>query len=162
MYIYMRGLLWRCFIVSFSISFSCHQRREINTSDNPIVKFIAPVHTAKDSFIRPKVIPITTSNQPKVQLSGKPVTKIVLPADGAPFFTNYGVDQGLLFSSVLSSACDKMGNLWFGTGGGGVYRYDGKNFTGFTTANGLVGNVVLAIIADKEGILWFGTTAGVT
>ena len=70
--------------------------------------------------------------------------------------------EGPAFSSVLGSACDKIGNLWFGTGGGGVYKYDGKSFTGFTTANGLVGNVVFSIIEDKEGILWFGTTAGVS
>ena len=75
MYIYMRGLLWRCFIVSFSISFSCHQRRAMNTSNNLIEKSVAPVHAAKDSFIQPGVIPITPSNQRKVQLAGKPVIK---------------------------------------------------------------------------------------
>ena len=35
-------------------------------------------------------------------------------------------------SSVYCSLEDKAGNLWFGTTGEGVYRYDGKLFTQYT------------------------------
>ncbi len=35
-------------------------------------------------------------------------------------------------NTVLSITEDKTGNLWFGTSGGGVSRYDGKSFTNFT------------------------------
>ena len=57
---------------------------------------------------------------------------------------------------------DKTGNLWFGTGGGGVSRYDGKSFTTFTTAQGLANNFVCSITEDKTGNLWFGTGGGVS
>ena len=60
-----------------------------------------------------------------------------------------------------------MGNLWFGTDGGGVSRYDGKSlpagqasFTNFTTEQGLANNTVLSITEDKRGNLWFGTQGG--
>jgi ligand-binding sensor domain-containing protein len=56
---------------------------------------------------------------------------------------------------------DKSGNLWFGTLGEGVYRYDGKLFTQFTKQDGLNSNGVYSILEDKEGNIWFGTENGV-
>jgi len=56
---------------------------------------------------------------------------------------------------------DKTGNLWFGTSGEGVYRYDGKLFTNFLEKDGLSSNFVYSILKDKAGRLWFGTGYGV-
>jgi ligand-binding sensor domain-containing protein len=55
---------------------------------------------------------------------------------------------------------DKAGNLWFGTDGLGVCRYDGKSFTIFTEADGLANNNVGCILEDKKGNIWFGTRFG--
>ena len=55
---------------------------------------------------------------------------------------------------------DKAGNLWFGTSGEGVYRYDGKSFTNFTTKDGLGNNIVWSILEDKTGKIWLGTDNG--
>jgi ligand-binding sensor domain-containing protein len=63
--------------------------------------------------------------------------------------------------NVHCSLQDKAGNLWFGTTGDGIYKYDGKAFVQFTTANGLNGNTVWSILEDKEGKIWIGTEAGV-
>jgi len=52
---------------------------------------------------------------------------------------------------------DKSVNLWFGTEGGGVSKYDGKSFTHFTDKEGLSNNVVWSMLEDKSGNLWFGT-----
>ena len=57
---------------------------------------------------------------------------------------------------------DREGNLWFGTDGGGVSRYDGKGFTTFTTKDGLANNDVKSIFQDREGLFWFGTQGGVS
>jgi len=57
---------------------------------------------------------------------------------------------------------DKSGNLWFGTTGEGVYRYDGKSFTNFTEKDGLSSNTVWSVYEDKAGYLWFGTADGVS
>ncbi len=56
---------------------------------------------------------------------------------------------------------DKEGNLWFGTTGEGVYRYDGKIFTQFTVKDGLSNNCVYSILEDKSGTIWFGTRDGI-
>jgi len=57
---------------------------------------------------------------------------------------------------------DKNGNLWFGTTGEGVYRYDGKEFTQFTEKNGLSNNKIWSILEDKSGNIWFGTDDGIS
>jgi serine phosphatase RsbU (regulator of sigma subunit)/streptogramin lyase len=62
---------------------------------------------------------------------------------------------------VRSITEDKSGNLWFGTYGGGVSKYDGKSFETFSTSQGLANNFVLSITEDKSGNLWFGTEGGV-
>ena len=83
---------------------------------------------------------------------------------GASAMQTYTTDNGLAMDAISyghkSALCDSRGNLWFGTDGGGVSRYDGKSFTNFTTAQGLANNTVLSITEDKTGNLWFGTAGG--
>ena len=55
---------------------------------------------------------------------------------------------------------DKQGNLWLGTGGGGITRYNGNGFTHFTTEEGLVGNNIRPMWEDSRGHLWIGTLGG--
>ena len=63
--------------------------------------------------------------------------------------------------NVHCSLQDKAGNLWFGTTGDGVFKYDGKSFSQFTATNGLNSNTVHCILEDKDGKIWIGTAAGV-
>lgn len=57
---------------------------------------------------------------------------------------------------------DKNGNIWLGTTGEGVYRYDGKEFTQFTEKDGLSNNKVWSVLEDTLGNIWFGTNDGVS
>jgi len=54
------------------------------------------------------------------------------------------------------------GQMWAGTWGGGVARFDGKNWHNYTTRDGLVGNIVYSIARDAGGAFWFGTDKGVS
>jgi ligand-binding sensor domain-containing protein/serine phosphatase RsbU (regulator of sigma subunit) len=75
---------------------------------------------------------------------------------------NYNVKDGLSSNVILSSFEDRNGNIWFGTGYGGVCKYD-KVSGRFETINkegGLAGDVVFAICDDKDGNMWFGTKEG--
>jgi ligand-binding sensor domain-containing protein/serine phosphatase RsbU (regulator of sigma subunit) len=88
-------------------------------------------------------------------------------------FTTFTEKEGLSNNYVMSILEDKTGNLWFGTNGGGVCRYDGRHiasgtvgervgsFTTFTEKEGLSNNYVMSILEDKTGNLWFGTNGGV-
>ena len=78
-------------------------------------------------------------------------------AQGKGFFTTYNTDNGLALDQIYCSYKDRNGNLWFGTNGGGVSKYDGNKFTNYTTTHGLANNVIWCILEDKTGNLWFGT-----
>ena len=153
---------FRCCIimVSLFIFSSCHHKNSFPALNEIADKL--PINIKKDSLLVPKTILITPANIPGINKAANPVVKTDPSNGGSPFFTNYGLDQGLPLSSVFCSAIDKTGNLWLGTIGGGVVKYDGKSFTNYTIAHGLVGNVVFSIIEDKDSNMWFGTSSGVS
>jgi len=68
---------------------------------------------------------------------------------------------------VVAALEDRQGNLWFGTNGQGVARYEpstplrpGGVLRYFSLEDGLIGDVVTDIAEDREGRLWFGTHTG--
>ncbi len=81
----------------------------------------------------------------------------IMGKGGKGNFTNFTSDDGLALDAISCSIMDRLGNLWFGTFGGGVSRYDGKTFTNITVAHGLANNQVLSMAEDKMGNIWFGT-----
>jgi signal transduction histidine kinase/ligand-binding sensor domain-containing protein len=75
-------------------------------------------------------------------------------------FTTFTSGNGLASDGINCSLMDRFGNIWFGTNGGGVSRYDGKSFNSLTTIQGLGHNNVMCIAEDRMGNLWFGTAGG--
>jgi ligand-binding sensor domain-containing protein len=71
----------------------------------------------------------------------------------------YGQTDGYFFRCGIR---DKAGNLWFGTTGAGVYRYDAATGvrTNFTKQHGLNDNNIESVFEDKAGNLWFGSENG--
>ena len=87
-----------------------------------------------------------------------PVTK---PAGFYIGMQHFNVEDGLPLSAVPVSYCDRDGNLWFGTYGGGVSRYDGKSFYNLSLEYGIEDDQLFSIYQDKDGNMWFGTWDGV-
>lgn len=56
---------------------------------------------------------------------------------------------------------DSKGNIWLGSRGNGVFKYDGKEFKNYTKTEGLCDNNISCITEDKKGNIWLGTTSGV-
>ncbi|MBK6831107.1 MAG: hypothetical protein IPG92_10385 [Flavobacteriales bacterium] len=71
-----------------------------------------------------------------------------------------GSDTAQIAEYIVAAFEDSNGNLWFGTNGQGVARWDGKALRYFSIAEGLVGDVVTGIAEDRDGNLWFGTHTG--
>jgi ligand-binding sensor domain-containing protein len=55
---------------------------------------------------------------------------------------------------------DSDGNLWFGSIGEGLYKYDGNLFVHFSMQQGLNSNIIYSILQDKAGNIWVGTNKG--
>ncbi len=114
----------------------------------------------KDTFLLPKIVPAINipflAGIPDVVIAKDPHINDNNPQS----FTSFGKLQGLKHLSIACMLQDKSGNLWFGTNGEGVSKYDGKSFTHFTEKEGLSNNNVRSILEDKSGNLWFGTFGG--
>lgn len=63
---------------------------------------------------------------------------------------------------VFAIHIDDKDQIWAGTWGGGVSRFDGKQWHNLTSADGLAGNIVYCITQDRDGAYWFGTNGGAT
>ncbi len=55
---------------------------------------------------------------------------------------------------------DREGKMWFGSGGNGIYWYDGQSFANFTHKDGLAHDDILCCMEDRRGNIWFGTRNG--
>lgn len=158
--------------------FSCvkEQKRQEKTNTNylpaPVkIRSSSPIITFLDDYKKPNIInlPVNSKNECTLQTSNGPqvksISSSVIPIHGGEFggfsfMQNFNTEQGLALSTINCSCKDKNGNLWFGTSGGGVSKYDGKSFTNFTSSQGLANNIVKCIIEDHNGNIWFGTIGG--
>ena len=61
-----------------------------------------------------------------------------------------------------STLKDKAGNLWCGTFGRSLVRYDGNSLRRFTREDGLAQESVEVIAEAPDGKIWFGTRGGVS
>ncbi len=175
------------FYYAFLLLCACNTKQENRVIDKTISQDtlaaleVTIIANLPDS-LQPKAIALSTRPKPKVTPIPKnsvetkmlPVLQNekgepILDAEGQPFFmgdggksnfTNFSTDDGLPIDGISCSLMDKKGNLWFGTYGGGVSRYDGKSFTNFSTDQGLANSSILSVLEDKDGNLWFGTYGG--
>jgi ligand-binding sensor domain-containing protein len=97
-----------------------------------------------------------TIKDPNTSKSGPTVIKNFKAVASAPDY-----DTTLVSQYIRSIFQDSKGNLWFGTIGEGVVRYDVKTLTYFSNPEGFHSKSVFAINEDKTGNLWFGTDQGV-
>ncbi len=175
-------------IICFAL-ISCSQSNENQASEEPkprtspvvqqnksvqsdTIKF--PIVIQLDSRPKPKtfIIPVAGANHFSIPKNGEsgvlnlePPNTVLLSSEvteeqSCGFFTNYTTDQGLALDGIHCGFKDNIGNLWFGTTGGGLSCYNGKSFTNYTTSQGLANNVVTCINQDKKGNLWIATLGG--
>lgn len=67
---------------------------------------------------------------------------------------NYTAIDGLPQSQVNAIVEDKNGYLWMATTGGGLARFDGKDFKVYTTLDGLLSNTIYDLKIDNDQNLW--------
>ncbi len=77
-------------------------------------------------------------------------------------FRSYSLEEGLPQSQVNALIQDNAGNIWVGTHGGGLARFNGTEFQVFTKKHGLPDNLVSALYQDNSGIIWIATANGIS
>src|SRR5690606_32101373 len=75
---------------------------------------------------------------------------------------SYTAIDGLPQSQVKGMAEDSNGYLWVGTQGGGLARFDGREFKVYTTLDGLLNNFVSGLDIDRDDNLWILHPNGIT
>lgn len=74
-------------------------------------------------------------------------------------WTHWG-GEGAAPGFAVALSVDRRGDVWTGTLGSGLRRFDGTAWRDYTAADGLPGNHVFTLHRDKEGLLWVGTDRG--
>jgi ligand-binding sensor domain-containing protein/signal transduction histidine kinase len=76
-------------------------------------------------------------------------------------------DSSSISDDWISALCfDQAGDLWIGTAGGGLNKYDRKKgiFRQYrhidSVANSLSDDRILSLLCDSKGVLWIGTDGG--
>lgn len=78
--------------------------------------------------------------------------------DGTKYH-RYTFADGLSSNKIKCLYLDNQNDIWIGTDGGGLNRFDGKNFTNYNSDKSFSGNSVGAMIQSDEG-LFIGTSNG--
>jgi len=77
-------------------------------------------------------------------------------------FKNYSLEEGLPQSEVFCLIQDKKGNLWMGTNGGGISRFNGKEFFSYNKTHGIADSNIRSLLQDSKNNLWIGTSIGIS
>ena len=117
---------------------------------------VVKIHSMKPPVIHEAEPMIVRADIPLHAEAGVPNVKFINPYS----FSFYTRTQGLNQDDISTIVQDKNGNLWIGTYGAGLVRFDGSYFYHFDTKSGLPDNHVLSLFIDNSENLWIGTRVG--
>ncbi len=84
----------------------------------------------------------------------------VIDPDEVDIWKYYNTSNGLTDNLIYCIKQDKAGNIWVGTGYGGVDMYNGAKWISYSVDDGLLSNCVFSIEEDADGVIWFATNGG--
>ncbi len=74
----------------------------------------------------------------------------------------YTAIDGLPQSQVNAMVEDQYGYIWIATAGGGLARFDGREFKVYSTLDGLLSNIVTSLFIDSRQNVWIVHPQGLT
>jgi ligand-binding sensor domain-containing protein/signal transduction histidine kinase len=109
--------------------------------------------------IIPTGVPLAAKGKKLPVIEAEPLRIMPLrPKDEAQANIQYlDVEQGLPMSYITNLLLDSKGNVWFGTDGLGIGKYDGIIITNYQLKETLAGTAVTALLEDRKGNIWIGS-----
>ncbi|MCA1751050.1 MAG: hypothetical protein LC670_04545 [Flavobacteriales bacterium] len=121
------------------------------------VKITVP---GKDSIPLPERIEakgrIVAAGAPKLTKAGER-RKTETNPENFTYFTPKGGPGFQVRGKIME---DSKGNIWMGSYGRGVSRFDGVNYANFSIETGLPLEVITCTVEDSRGHIWIGTNGG--
>ncbi len=71
-------------------------------------------------------------------------------------FNHYTERNGLAARNLLCVTCDREGNMWFGTSGGGVSKLSREIFFNLSSTDSLPRDYVNSVFMDSKNNMWLG------
>jgi|GEM_PF-930507 len=117
-------------------------------------------YTEKDGLTKNHITDIISDSQSRLWVSSISLKKDggVSVYDGRDWksYSNSKQDTDDRPGNIITLKEDSAGNIWAGSWGNGVYKFDGENWMNFNTTNGLPSNEIMDIIEFDEKV-WFAT-----
>jgi|GEM_PF-2270545 len=76
-------------------------------------------------------------------------------------FITLGKDEGLLSEMAYAMVQDRLGKIWVGTRGGGLFYYVDGKFNQVADSSGIPSRFIGGLLVDKAGYIWAGTAKGI-
>ncbi len=103
----------------------------------------------------------------KMEISSRYVNDRQIKYEKIELVKHYIIDKNdpksFSSNSVNTIVSDVNHNIWIGTSGEGLFRYnrENDNFDRWSIDNGLPSATVVSILSDNSGGIWFGTRRGI-
>lgn len=75
-------------------------------------------------------------------------------------WSHYGLAEGVVHTIYHAIRKDSKGNIWVGTTGKGISRFDGKKWTSYGVKEGLPSGWINDMVEDSTGKMWAATAGG--
>lgn len=91
------------------------------------------------------------------------VFQLKIPGGEIQSYSHYkaGESSGLIVNRIKCIIEDVRGNIWVGTQGGGLARFNGNRFVSPIELDLLPSKTIYGICEDKQGYLWLSTNQGI-
>ena len=140
-----------------SVSISGDEIRAV-TSDYILVVKGKDVRAFKDSQLFPGSMSEVLVDRDRIMwIAGNRGLKMFY----AGAFITLGKDEGLISEMAYAMVQDRLGKIWVGTRGGGLFYYVDGVFNQVSESSGLPSRFIGGLLVDKAGNIWAGTAKGI-
>lgn len=153
----LRKTVLLCFLLLFSIS-GARSLHAVVTPDERLENNVQRVWQTQDGLPEANVQALAQTRDHYLWIG---TTGGLVRFDGQSFVLfNRTNDPAFNVNGIGCLMVARNGDLWIGTGGGGLVRYRNGQFRNYSIGQGFSTNFVRSLLEDRNGRIWIGTYRG--